>query len=103
MNGYASIGAIYLLREQNGTKNLLWAVIENNLNDKTSTLSVVEDCSEIGKKVKVDAKWLYEREPVGPILPLAGEIVIENGREFIRPVEEKGVCKKFCVNRYFPR
>jgi len=89
MDGYASIGAIYFLRERHSSKSLIWAVIENNSNDNTSTLLVVEDCPENGKKVKVDAKWLYEREPIGPIFPPVGEIVIENGIEFVRSIEEK--------------
>lgn len=89
MQGYASIGTIYSLREQHSDKSLIWAVIENNSNDNTSTLLVVEDCPENGKQVKVDAKWLYEREPIGPVFPPNGEIVIENGVEFVKPVEEK--------------
>lgn len=93
MREYASIGTIYSLQEQNASKSLLWVVIENNFTDKTSTLSVVEDCPERGKKVTVDAKWLYEREPIGPILPPAGEIVIENGIEFVRSVDEKAQSK----------
>lgn len=93
MQGYANIGTLYLLPDQNSTKILLWAVIENNLNDKTSTLSVVEDCPEKGMKAKIDAKWLYERESIGPILPPAGEIVIEEGREFIKPTTSKAQSK----------
>lgn len=89
MEGYPSMGTIYSLREQYGAKRLIWAVIENNLNDKTSTLVVVEDCPENGKKAKVDAQWLCERSPIGPILPPDGEIVVENGIEFVRPVEEE--------------
>lgn len=89
MQGYASIGTIYSLRERYSDKSLIWIVIENNSNDKTSTLLVVEDCLENGKKVKVDANWLYEIAPIGPILPPIGEIVVENGIEFIKPVEEK--------------
>ena len=89
MKGYASIGTIYSLREQHSDKILIWAVIENNSNDNTSTLVVVEDCPEIGKRVKVDAKWLYEREPLGPIFPPAGEIIIKQGIEFIRTIKEK--------------
>lgn len=89
MEGYAIIGALYYLREQYSDRSLLWAVIENNSNDNTSTLVVVEDCPENGKKVKVAAKWLYEREPIGPIFPPTGEVIIENGIEFIKPIEEK--------------
>lgn len=61
MEGYASIGTLYLLREPKGDKNLVWAVIENNSNYKTSTLVVVEECSKKNMKAKVNAKWLYER------------------------------------------
>ena len=95
MKGYAHIGTLYLLREPKGDKNLVWAVIENNSNDETSTLVVVEECSKKGMKAKVNAKWLYEREPIGPVLPPSDEIVIENGIEFVksngidRPHEEE--------------
>ena len=84
MEGYARIGTLYLLREPKGDKNLVWSVIENNSNDETSTLVVVEECSKKGMKAKVNAKWLYEREPIGPILPTSDEIVIENGIEFVK-------------------
>lgn len=89
MKGYATIGTIYSLREETSSKRLLWAVTENNGIDKTSTLTVIEDCPENGKTVTVDAKWLYSVEPLGPILPPNGEIVIENEREFIKPLEEE--------------
>ena len=84
MEGYARIGTLYLLREPKGDKNLVWSVIENNSNEETSTLVVVEECSKKGMKAKVNAKWLYEREPIGPILPTSDEIVIENGIEFVK-------------------
>lgn len=93
MEGYAHIGTLYLLREPNGNKNLVCSVIENNSNDKTSTLLVVEECSKKGMKVKVNAKWLYERESIGPILSPSDDIVVENGREFIRATETKGYSK----------
>ena len=84
MEGYARIGTLYLLREPKGDKNLVWSVIENNSNEETSTLVVVEECSKKGMKAKVNAKRLYEREPIGPILPTSDEIVIENGIEFVK-------------------
>lgn len=93
MEGYAHIGTLYLLKEPNGNKNLVCSVIENNSNDKTSILLVVEDCAKKGMTAKVNAKWLYERESIGLILPPSGDIVIENGREFIRPIETKGYSK----------
>lgn len=95
MQGYATIGTMYSLREQNSDKSLIWAVIENDSNDNTSTLLVVEDCPKKGKQVKVDATWLYEREPIGPILPPNGEIVIEHGIEFVRPIREEVKPKMF--------
>lgn len=70
MQGYANIDTIYYLREEHIRKKLLFEVIENNRNDQTSTLMVTEDCPEKGMKVKVNAKWLNEREAVGPILPV---------------------------------
>lgn len=93
MKGYAHIGTLYLLKEPNENKNLVCSVIENNWNDKTSTLLVVGECSKKGMKAKVNAKWLYERESIGLILPPSGDIVIEGGREFIRPIETKGYQK----------
>ena len=93
MQGYAKIGTIYLLREEHSRKNLVWAVIENNSNDKTSTLLVIEACPENGIKAKVDAQWLYERDPIGPIFPVNGDIVVEDGIEFIKPHEEKAPTK----------
>lgn len=89
MQGYANLGTLYLLRHPKMNESLLWVVVENNSNDKTSTLTVVEECEEKGTKVKIDAKWLYEREPVGPIFPLAGEIVVENGIEYVKPILEE--------------
>lgn len=89
MQGYAIIGSIYLLRESLSAERLVWMVVENNSNDKTTTLSLVEKSPECGKRIKVDAQWLCEREPIGPIFPVAGEIMIENGIEFIKLTEEK--------------
>lgn len=93
MKGYACIGALYLLREPKSNRNLLWSVIENNSNDETSTLVVVEEGSKKDMKTTVDAKWLYEKEPIGPILLPSEDIVIEDGREFIRQAETKGYSK----------
>ncbi len=98
MNGYPSIGTTYLLRDPISDKILVWAVIENNLNDQTSTLLVVEACPENGKKAKVDAKKLYEREPIGSILPVVGNIVVEDGIEFVKPTEEKVQSKALKLN-----
>lgn len=98
MKGYPSIGSLYLLPNKECNKTLLWAVIENNSNNNQSTLSVIEECTEKGIKAKVDTKWLIEREPVGPILPASGNIVIEKGREFIRPVTTKDHVKSLKLN-----
>ena len=94
MEGYASIGTLYLLRHPKTDEMLLWSVIENNSNDKSSTLTVVEECQEKGMKVKIDAKWLYEREQVGTIFPPVGEIVVEDGIEYIKKPKEKTKSKK---------
>ena len=40
-------------------------------------------------KIKADAKWLYEKEPIGPIFPPAGKIVIEDDIEYIKVPKEK--------------
>lgn len=93
MQGYADIGSIYLLRENPFAERLVWMVIENNSNDKTTTLSVVEMGPECGKEIKVNAEWLCKREPIGPIFPVKGEIVIENGIEFVKSVNEQAPIK----------
>ena len=93
MKGYASIGTLYSLKEPKGDNNLIYSVIENNSNDETTTLVVVENCSKKGTKVKVNAKALYERNPIGPILPVSDDVVIENGIEFIKVQEKKGNTK----------
>lgn len=93
MKGYASIGTLYSLKEPKGDKYLLCSVIENNSNDETSTLVVVEEGSKKGMKLKVNAKLLLEKEPIGPILPTQDEVVIENGVEFIKSQEKKGYAK----------
>ena len=97
MKGYASIGTIYLLKHPKVSRRVLWAVVENNSNDRTSTLEVIEECEEKGMKAKIEAKWLYECEPVSaPILQTNGEIVIENGIEYVRPIsKEKSLSKTF--------
>ncbi len=46
-------------------------------------------CEEKGLRAKIDAKWLYEREPVGPILPPNGEIVVEDGIEYVKPISKE--------------
>lgn len=89
MKGYPQIGAIYSLIHNKIPKSLLWAVTENDSINKTSTVTVIEDCPEKGYTATVNAQWLYSREPVGPIMTPNGEIVIENGREFIKPLEKE--------------
>ena len=89
MEGYASIGTLYMLRHPKVHKRLLWVVVENNSNDKTSTLKVIEEGQEKGMKAKVDAEWLYEREPLGPFFEPDGEIVVENGIEYIKPIPKR--------------
>lgn len=78
---------------------MLWCVVENNFNEKTTTLLVVKDCCYKGIKKKVETKRLMNVVPIGPIFPPDGEIVpkdeivIENGIEFIRPAETKKYSK----------
>lgn len=94
MIGYPRIGNLYLLPEQECSDKLLWVVIENNSNDKTSTLLVVEDCPKYGMSAKVDAEWLSKQEAIAPVLEPDTEIVVENGLEFIKGLDvEKGKTK----------
>lgn len=100
MHGYACIGSLYMLREREYSDRLLWAVVSNNRIDKTTTLMVVEDCEEKGKTITIAAKSLWDKKPVGPILPPKREIVTENGIEFIKPFvkeeeEEKSATMRF--------
>lgn len=98
MKGYPSIGSLYLLPNKECNKTLLWAVIENNSNNNQSTLSVIEQCPEKGTKARVDTKWILEREAIGPILPPSGDVVIEEGREFIKRVSSKGHVRSLKLN-----
>ncbi len=95
MEGYPILGSIYLLQENPTSERLVWLVVENNSNDGTSTLMVIEKCPEFGKKRKADAKKLCNIDPIGPIFPLTGEIVVENGVEFAKPIDEKVKSKVF--------
>lgn len=87
MEGFATIGALYMLYI-NG-KESVYAVIENNLNDNKTILVNVEIGPSNGQKISVDASKLNSREPIGPILPINGETVIENGRQFIKQPKSK--------------
>ncbi len=87
MEGFATIGALYML-STNGERSV-WAVIENNLNDNKTILVNVEVGPSNGKKISVDASKLNSREPIGPIFPINGETVIENGRQFIKQPKPK--------------
>ncbi len=87
MEGYPSIGTLYFLKYE--ACDLLWAVIENNANNQTSTLVVVEKGPKLGKRVEVNVHWLNERAPLGPIIKPEGELVIENGIEFVKTAQER--------------
>ena len=52
MKGYSRIGMLFILPSLVTKEHLVWVVIENNLNDQTSTLQVIEDCDEYGYKQK---------------------------------------------------
>ncbi len=86
MKGFATIGALYMLNI-NGEINT-WLVIENDLNNNKTILTDVQVGPNYGTKISVDAVKLNEKEPLGPILPVNGKIVIENGREFIKPTKQ---------------
>lgn len=89
MKEFASIGAVYSIpNPKEYGKSFYCRVIENDFNRNISVLEVIEDCPEIGKKFEVDSKALYICSGLGIILPPDGDIVIENGREFIRPRQE---------------
>ena len=93
MQGYPSIGTTYSLRFNNIDKGLFCAVIKNDFNTGNTTLLIVEVCPEYGKKVTVNSKMLCERQPLGPVFQPAGEVVTENGMEYIRPVRKKAQTK----------
>ncbi len=88
MKGFASIGAIYYIRNDIGM------VVENNSNDNTTILEIISDGPKYGEKIKADASVIYEAEPIGPVFPANGEIVIENGREFVKGANQKVKTKK---------
>lgn len=88
MQGFATIGALYILSIR-GFEKSTWVVIENNSNENKTILENIEEGPNYGIKISVDAAKLNEREPLGPILNVNGEIVIEDGREFIKPSNQK--------------
>lgn len=89
MEGFASIGAVYSIpNPKKYGKSFYCRVIENDFNRNISILEVIEYCPERGKKYEVDSKILYTCSGLGIILPPDGDIVIENGREYVKPREE---------------
>lgn len=55
---------------------------------------VIEDCPKYGMTAKINAQWLHEQEQILPIIKPNGEVVIENGKEFIKQSEVKGPVKR---------
>lgn len=92
MNGFATIGTLYMLSikvEKRSIEKNVWSVIGNNFNNNTTILENVEVGPDQGMKIAVDATKLYEKEPLGLVLPTNGEIVTENGKQFVKSAKQK--------------
>lgn len=66
MEGFATIGATYILNVRNFERSTFFVVIGNNFNDNTTILQSMEYGPDYGKK-----------------------IVVEDGKEFIKPSYQK--------------
>lgn len=87
MNGFATIGTLYMLSiklEKRYIERSIWAVIGNNFNNNTTILENVEFGTNQGMQIAVDATKLYKKEPFGLVLPTNGEIVTEDGKQFVK-------------------
>lgn len=89
MNGFATIGTLYMLSIERYSERSIWAVIGNNFNNNTTILENVEVGPNQGTKIAVDATKLYEKEPLGLVLPTNGEIVTEDGKQFVKSAKQK--------------
>lgn len=87
MVGFAPIGLLYNFYKNGET--FICAVKENNSNDGTTTLVVVSKGPKNGKEIIADAVKLNKAESLGVLLPINGDIVIENGIEYVK-VPDKG-------------
>lgn len=83
---FTTIGTLYLLPIMD--KDEIWVVIENDFNNKKTILENVYVGLHHGERKVVDANELSERKPLGSI-PINGTIVVENGRQFIKPPKQK--------------
>ena len=90
MKGYPEIGTHYALISSTTQKLIYCMVIENNSNNKTTTLKVVSDNEYYGKTFTVNSQLLYEKEAL-LIAPIEKdeEIVIKNGIEYIKKKDRK--------------
>jgi len=85
MKDYPEIGTHYALIPSTIQEPVYCMVIENNSNDKTTTLKVVSDNKNYGMTFKVNSQSLYGTIPklIAPI-EKDEEIVIEKGIEYIK-------------------
>ena len=90
MKDYPEIGTHYALIPSTIQEPVYCMVIENNSNNKTTTLKVVSDNEYYGKTFTVNSQLLYEKEAL-LIAPIEKdeEIVIKNGIEYIKKKDRK--------------
>lgn len=93
MDWCPQIGETYLLLDQAKDKYLLWAVIENDFKCGSTTLQVVEDGPDKDKTKIVSTSWIKKQPEFGMVIELAGEIVIENGKQHVKPALENAQAK----------
>ncbi len=86
---FPEIGTLYIFVSED-RKRLLFAVIENNYNDYTTTLQVVGSGPDFGRTIQVSTSLVCKSEAIG-ILPLKRDVVLENGIEYIKNYEPRRV------------
>ena len=59
MEGFPNIGSIYLLKAGDQNKGLLVTVIQNNINNNTTTLQIIGDCPSRSEKIVVHKYIVY--------------------------------------------
>lgn len=74
-----TIGALY---EIGGS---IFFVSENNLIKETTTLKMINT----EKKIQVPVSLIVEKEPLGPVFPVNGKVVIEDGKQFVKLPNQK--------------
>ena len=88
MEGYPEIGTLYLLRHPYIDRWIFYAVVENNFNKNSTILEVVEKCPELGMRTIASSSWINSMTPVGITYDPNGKVVVEDGVEYIKPLDE---------------